>query len=88
MAKHIKNEIKHPAKFTDNLIPEIANMLSDVNYGRVLDPFAGTGKIALIKKYNFNGLVYANEIEPEWIVNNEYGCDYITTQDAEFIDYP
>lgn len=83
-----KNNITHPAKFTDNLIPEIANMLSDINHGRILDPFAGTGKIALIKRYNFNGTVYANEIEPEWIANNEFGCDVITMQDAEFLDYP
>lgn len=80
--------MKHPAKFTDILIPEMANMLLEVNGGKVLDPFSGTGKIALIKKYGFTGSIYANEIEPEWILDNEYGCDYITTQDAEFLEYP
>lgn len=84
----MQNNIKHPAKFTDTLIPEMAKMLSEFNTGKVLDPFAGTGKIALVKRYGFEGTIYANEIEPEWIENNEYGCDFITTQDAELLDYP
>lgn len=80
--------MKHPAKFTDTLIPEMTKMLSEFNTGKVLDPFSGTGKIALVKQYGFQGEIYANEIEEEWIIDNEYGCDYITIQDAEFLDYP
>ena len=84
----MQNNIIHPAKFTDALIPEMAKMLDEFNNGKVLDPFSGTGKIALIKNYGFKGKIYANEIEKEWIEDNEYGCDYITIQDAEFLDYP
>lgn len=54
----------------------------------VLDPFAGTGKIGKLKEYGYCGKIYANEIEPEWLINNEFSCDVISFQDAEMLDYP
>ena len=83
-----KAGIRHPAKYTDVLIPKMAEMLLEVNGGKVLDPFCGTGKIGLIREHGFSGRIYGNELEPEWIKDNLYGCDVITTQDAEFLDYP
>ena len=79
-------EIKHPAKYTDSFICIFAEILKDSK--KILDPFAGTGKIALIKDFGFCGEIYANEIEPEWIKPNKYNCDFITTEDAEFLQYP
>lgn len=55
---------KHPAIYTDKFIPIFADKLSDCK--NVYDPFAGTGKIALIKNYGFDGEIYCCEIEPEW----------------------
>lgn len=78
--------IRHPAKYTDSFISIFADLLKDRN--NVLDPFAGTGKLGLIKQCGFSGTIYANEIEPEWINENLYDCDLITCQDAEFLDYP
>jgi hypothetical protein len=78
--------IRHPAKYTDSFISIFADLLKDRN--NVLDPFAGTGKLGLIKQCGFSGTIYANEIEPEWINENLYDCDLITWQDAEFLDYP
>lgn len=83
-----KKEIRHPAKFSDALFPQMAEMLDECNCGKVLDPFAGTGKIGLIKTFGFNGTIYANELEPEWLEDNKYDCDYLTFQDAEKISYP
>lgn len=51
--------MKHPAKFTDCLLPVFERMLFGCD--SVLDPFAGTGKIHLLP-FNTTGL----EIEPEW----------------------
>jgi tRNA G10 N-methylase Trm11 len=82
----MSKQIRHPAKYTDSFIGLFAELLNGKK--RVLDPFAGTGKIGLIKNFGFNGEIYANEIEPEWINKNEYCCDYITNVDAEFLNYP
>ena len=78
--------MKHPAKYTDSFFALFAEILN----GRenVLDPFAGTGKIAKIKQYGYAGEIYANEIEPEWLRPNEYDCDHLTFCDAEFLDFP
>ena len=76
----------HPAKYNDKFIPIFADMLKGKK--RVLDPFAGVGKIGLIKKFGFNGKIYANDIESEWIQPNQHDCDFITVEDAEFLQYP
>jgi len=51
--------VKHPAKYTDALLPVFEKML--IGCVNVLDPFAGTGKIHLLP-YKTIGV----EIEPEW----------------------
>lgn len=80
------NKIRHPAKYTDNFIGIFAENLKGCK--NVLDAFGGVGKIGAIKKYGYKGKVYCNELEKEWLESNEYGCDYLTYQDAEFLDYP
>lgn len=55
----MKEEIKHPAKYTDSLLPIFEKMLNGCK--SVLDPFAGTGKIHSLP-YDTTGL----EIEKEW----------------------
>jgi hypothetical protein len=56
--------IKHPAKYNDKFIPIFAELLSSSK--NILDPFAGTGKIGLIKNHGFVGRIFCNEIEKEW----------------------
>lgn len=51
--------IRHPAKYTDGLLPIFESMIPKGS--RVLDPFAGTGKIHSLP-FQTVGL----EIEPEW----------------------
>lgn len=52
-------KIKHPAKYTDVLLPIFEEMLNGCN--KVLDPFAGTGKI-----HSLPFKTVGVEIEPEW----------------------
>ena len=78
--------IRHPAKYTDNFIPIFADLLSGTN--SVLDPFAGTGKIGKLKEYGYSGKIYANEIEKDWLCENIHSCDFLTYEDAEFLQYP
>jgi hypothetical protein len=58
--------IKHPAKYSDCLLPIFDNYLPD-NSHKILDPFAGTGKL---RKVRSNCILL--EIEPEWA--NESGA--------------
>jgi hypothetical protein len=59
--KGMAKQIRHPAKFTDSLLPVFREILSEWGVEKVLDPFAGTGKIHTLPFRTF-GL----EIEPEW----------------------
>lgn len=52
--------IKHPAKYSDVLLPIFDKYLPDDTH-LILDPFAGTGKL---KKIRANSILL--EIEPEW----------------------
>lgn len=65
--------IKHPAKYSDIFIPIFAKLLT--NCKNVLDPFAGTGKLALIKEHGFEGEVICYEIEKEWVEESIYNVD-------------
>lgn len=55
---------KHPAKFTNVLIPVFARMLQGSL--DILDPFAGTGKIFLLERWIPDARIRAVEIEPAW----------------------
>lgn len=55
--------VAHPAKFTDVILDQIAEILSGVT-GKVLDPFAGTGRIHQMARPDLETV--GVEIEPEW----------------------
>jgi tRNA G10 N-methylase Trm11 len=56
----------HPAQFPDKVIQVCASILMKYDMRRVLDPMAGTGKVAGMKWFGFTGDVYCNDIEREW----------------------
>lgn len=56
--------IKHPAKYNDSFLPIFADMLKGRK--RVLDPFAGTGKIFSLLEWLPEIKIEAIEIEKEW----------------------
>jgi len=59
--------VRHPAKFTSSILDLICEILETktVSEARVLDPFAGTGKIHLVPRDS-----YGVELEPEWALLN------------------
>jgi hypothetical protein len=56
--------IAHPAKYTDALLPAMADMLTGRT--RILDPFGGTGKVFELAAWLPDAQIEAVEIEPEW----------------------
>lgn len=79
-------QIRHPAKFSDALLPVLAKAVLDCR--RVLDPLGGVGKVALIKRYGFRGFVFVNELEPEWAAQAKAnGADKVTIGDARSLPY-
>mgnify|MGYP001230983193 CR=1 FL=1 len=62
----VAQEARHPAKFSDVILDEIEMMLKKREFeGRILDPFAGTGKIHRLS--SLEGVETVGlEIEPEW----------------------
>ena len=75
---------RHPAVYSNVLLPYFAE-LSKGNR-TILDPFAGTGKIGLLKTMGVDAEIHANDIESEWLKPNIYHCDKVFFQDAEFFD--
>jgi hypothetical protein len=67
------HKIHHPAKFTDRFLPIFAKILKDCK--NVVDPFAGTGKLALIKDHGFQGKVICNELEVDWTTLDPHQVD-------------
>lgn len=63
---------KHPATYTDSLLPYMAEAVKDCEI--ILDPLAGSGKVALIKEYGYTGIVVCNDLEREW-VDAQYNVD-------------
>lgn len=80
-----EKRLEHPAKYSNEFINIFANEL--IGYNKVLDPMAGTGKIGKIKECGFNGEIYANEIEPEWLEPNDFNCDFLSYTDAANLPY-
>lgn len=58
-------KIDHPAKYTDQLFPVFVRFLR--GSARILDPFAGTGKIFDLQPWLPNTEIEGIEIEPEWV---------------------
>ena len=55
---------RHPARYTDVLLPVFAELLQ--GSARILDPFGGTGKVFELAALLPGAQIEAIEIEPEW----------------------
>jgi len=73
------NNMKHPAKYSDCLLPIFEEMLKDSKL--VLDPFAGTGKLKLIRP---DAILL--EIEPEWAEMNGAIVGDVTDMPKDWTD--
>ena len=60
--------VRHPAKYSDQLLPVIAEMLSGSDL--ILDPFGGTGE----KLHGIRPDAICLDLEPEWA---RVGCDLV-----------
>lgn len=67
--------MKHPAKFSKELLPLLAELVGDRR--PVLDPMAGTGKIAELLPD-----IWLNELEPEWVEKCRQRPAFVTIGDA------
>lgn len=66
-SSHGGQRLKHPAKFTDVLLDTIADVFKyDPDPVRILDPFAGTGRVHLLAERSTMLETIGVEIEPEW----------------------
>jgi SAM-dependent methyltransferase len=55
--------LKHPAKFSEPILEKIAEMIDDYGWPeRILDPFAGIGRVHQLTA----AATFGVEIEPEW----------------------
>lgn len=81
--------VEHPAKYNDALLPVFAGLLEKYRAKSVLDPMAGTGKIAALRDYGFRGRIFAVELEPEWATGSvgQYRPDVIHVGDAANMPY-
>ena len=62
----MSEQVKHPAKYTDVLLPVMAQYLH--GYKRILDPMAGVGGIFKLYDYLDDDVVIMGiELEPEWV---------------------
>lgn len=78
---------RHPAKFPPAIIKAIAPFVHAA--ARVLDPFAGVGKVGGLRDLCPGSVIYAVEIEPEWAAQcGRNGCRHVTIGDARALPYP
>jgi SAM-dependent methyltransferase len=83
----------HPATFTDALLPRLAAMLQPVLRQtpgpiRVLDPFAGTGKIVRLREWLPQLQCHGYEIEDEWAQTARAAGLACYTADSRRLHYP
>lgn len=62
--------MRHPAKYSDALLPVIRDFLEPTRTITVLDPFAGTGKIHSLQADGF--ITVGVELEEEWASQSRY----------------
>lgn len=80
-------KVSHPAKFTDSILEKIANIVVEYSPRFVLDPFAGTGKIARIKEMGCKCEIHCVEIEKEYALISEEKVDKWIISDSEKLDF-
>jgi len=76
--------VRHPAKYCDDFIPLFARLLGGTP--AVLDPMAGTGKLARIKGFGYQGEVLCNDIL-DWEDAKDPAVDRWTFCDAARLPY-
>jgi hypothetical protein len=88
--------VKHPAKYPEAVLQAAARYIDIVDGTalqdgvlRIIDPFAGTGRVGWLKRYiSHPTRIIANEIEREWAAEGILnGCDQVIVGDARAIPF-
>ena len=79
--------MKHPARYSDVLLPLFAEILRQAGAKRLLDPMAGTCKIVEVRRYGWQGVIVCNELEPEWAAMGVGLADLVTVADAAHLPF-
>jgi SAM-dependent methyltransferase len=82
----VVDTVRHPAKYSDALLPIFARVLRECGAASVLDPMAGIGKLMQLREHGYAGAIYLNELEPEWARQAPKGA-IVTTCDAQNLPY-
>lgn len=78
--------VKHPARYSEALLPVLARYVDGA--GSILDPFAGTGRVGLLKSLvtGHPPAIIANELEHVWLAEARgNGCDVLIQGDARTV---
>jgi hypothetical protein len=81
---------RHPAKWTDELFPVIAELLQFPKKGKLIDNMAGTCKVVLLREHGFEGEIYCAEIEDPWAKQGNglvHQADVVWVGDSRFLPY-
>lgn len=78
---------KHPAKYTPKFIPVFSDILTRYNVKRIIDPNAGTCRIAEVCEHGYDGEVYCVDLEREWLSQGFGKVTSFYLGDAEFLPY-
>jgi SAM-dependent methyltransferase len=75
----------HPAKYSESLLPVMARYVDGAR--TILDPFAGTGRVGLLKQHlTVPPFIWANELEEAWAREAKAnGCDMVRIGDARTV---
>jgi hypothetical protein len=79
----MKKENIHPATFSNQFIDIFYDEIKDCY--NILDPFAGTGKIGMVKNIGYTGKITCNDLEPEYKINCGYSIDKWLHIDASLL---
>jgi hypothetical protein len=58
---------RHPAKYSKGFAKRFAEILVRHDRHSVIDPFAGVGGLVDIRNHGYDGLIFLNELEREWL---------------------
>ncbi len=79
--------VKHPAKYSGPLLSHLARFVDGA--WSILDPFAGTGRVGLIRQHLVawpDAAICAIELEPAWAAECKGNdCDFVATGDARHV---
>lgn len=73
--------VRHPCVYSESILEKLKQLI--IPGSKILDPFAGTGKIAKLKNLGLSGIFVCNELEADYQQLCNYPVDEWHIGDAE-----